>query len=57
MVMARSSPRINFRDAPHQRRRGFQLIWAVGMLFFAIADACEAIGAISGWRQSRFRTA
>jgi len=27
-----------------ERRRGFQVIWAVGMLFFAVGSACEAIG-------------
>ena len=43
-------------DQWRERRRGFQLIWAVGMLFFAIADACEAIGAISGWNEPMYRT-
>ena len=42
-------------DQWRERRRGFQLIWAVGMLFFAIADACEAIGAISGWNEPMYR--
>ena len=27
-------------DQWRERRRGFQLIWAIGMLFFAIADGC-----------------
>lgn len=43
-------------DQWRERRRGFQLIWAIGMLFFAIADACEAIGAASGWSEPLYRT-
>jgi hypothetical protein len=43
-------------DQWRERRRGFQLIWAVGMLFFATADACEAIGAASGWSEPLYRT-
>jgi hypothetical protein len=39
-----------------ERRRGFQLIWAVGMLFFAIAAGCEAIGAMAGWNDALYRT-
>jgi len=39
-----------------ERRRGFQLIWAVGMLFFGIASGCEAIGAASGWSETLYRS-
>jgi hypothetical protein len=39
-----------------ERRRGFQLIWALGMLFFAIASGCEAVGASSGWSDGLYRT-
>lgn len=39
-----------------ERRRGFQLIWAIGMAFFAIASGCEAIGAIFGWSEAVYRT-
>lgn len=43
-------------DQWRERRRGFQLIWAIGMIFFAIADASEAIGAIGGWSEPLYRT-
>ena len=33
------------------RRRGYQLIWALGMAFYAIAVGCEAIAAAVGWSQ------
>jgi len=29
------------------RRQPFQLIWALGMLFYGIASGCEAIGGAS----------
>ena len=43
-------------DQWRQRRRGFQAIWGVGMLFFAIASGCEAIGAAVGWNEPLYRT-
>lgn len=43
-------------DQWRERRRGFQLIWAIGMIFFAIADGSEAIGAIAGWSEPLYRT-
>src|SRR5829696_8468756 len=39
-----------------ERRQTFQLIWAIGMAFFGIASACEAIGAASGWNETLYRT-
>jgi hypothetical protein len=39
-----------------ERRRGFQLIWAIGMVFFAIASASEAFGALAGWNDPLYRT-
>jgi hypothetical protein len=39
-----------------ERRHGFQLIWAAGMVFFGIAAGCEAIGAASGWSDPLYRT-
>src|SRR3954447_19287394 len=39
-----------------ERRHGYQLIWALGMLFFGVASACEAIGAASGWGDVLYRT-
>jgi hypothetical protein len=43
-------------DQWRERRYGFQLIWAIGMLFFAIAAGCEAIAAASGWNELLYRT-
>jgi hypothetical protein len=43
-------------DQWRERRQGFQLIWAIGMLFFGIASGCEAIGAASGWNETLYRT-
>jgi len=37
------------------RRRGYQAVWALGMAFFAIAVACEAIAAASGWNEPIYR--
>jgi hypothetical protein len=39
-----------------QRRHGYQLIWAVGMLFFATASGSEAIAAAVGWNEALYRT-
>ncbi len=38
------------------RRRTFQLVWAVGMLFFGIASGCEAVAAATGWNELLYRT-
>ena len=43
-------------DQWRERRGGFQLIWALGMLFFGIASACEALGSGSGWNETLYRT-
>ena len=43
-------------DQWRERRQGFQLIWAIGMLFYGIASGCEAIGAASGWNEALYRT-
>lgn len=42
-------------DQWRERRRTFQLVWAVGMLFFGIASACEAIAAAGGWNEALYR--
>lgn len=42
-------------DQWRDRRRGFQAIWAAGMLFFAIASGAEAIGAALGWSEPLYR--
>jgi hypothetical protein len=39
-----------------ERRHTFQLVWAAGMAFFAIASGCEAIAAIAGWSDPLYRT-
>lgn len=38
-----------------QRRRTYQLIWAIGMAFFAIASATEAVAASAGWSDGLVR--
>ncbi len=38
-------------DQWRSRRRGYQLVWALGMAFFAIGVAAEAIGAANGWSE------
>jgi hypothetical protein len=43
-------------DQYSDRRHGYQLIWAVGMLFFGVASACEALGAAGGWSDLLYRT-
>lgn len=43
-------------DQWRERRQAFQAIWGVGMLFFAIASGCEAIGGASGWNELLYRT-
>jgi hypothetical protein len=39
-----------------ERRRPYQLVWALGMLFFGIAVACEALGSALGWNVTLYRT-
>jgi hypothetical protein len=36
-------------DQWRERRRTYQLAWALGALLFGIASACEALGAANGW--------
>ena len=43
-------------DQWRERHRAYQLIWAIGMLFFGIASGCEAIAAVGGWNQLLYRT-
>jgi len=38
------------------RRHAFQLIWALGMLFYGIASGCEAIGGAAGWSEPLYKT-
>ena len=43
-------------DQWRERRQPFQLIWALGMLFFGIASGCEALGTAFGWTEPIYRT-
>jgi hypothetical protein len=43
-------------DQWRERRGGFQLIWAVGMLFYGIAAGCEALAGMGGWNEPLYRT-
>jgi len=43
-------------DQWRERRGAFQLAWAIGMLFFGIAAATEAIAQFSGWSEPLYRT-
>jgi len=43
-------------DQWRERRQAFQLLWAVGMLFYGIASGCEAIAAAAGWNEALYRT-
>ena len=43
-------------DQWRERRQTFQLVWAIGMLFYGVASGCEAIGAASGWNEALYRT-
>src|SRR6187200_3771370 len=43
-------------DQWRERRGGFQLIWAIGMLFYGIAAGCEALAGAGGWNEVLYRT-
>jgi hypothetical protein len=43
-------------DQWRERRGGFQLIWAFGMLFYGVGAGCEALGASAGWNELLYRT-
>ena len=38
-----------------ERRGGFQLIWALGMLFYGLAAGAEAIAGANGWNETLYR--
>lgn len=42
-------------DQWRDRRHGFQLVWAFGMLCYAIGSGAEALAAISGWTEALYR--
>ena len=39
-----------------ERRQTFQLVWAAGMLFFAIASGSETLAALNGWNEVLYKT-
>lgn len=43
-------------DQWRERRGGFQLIWAMGMLFYGVAAGCEALAGAGGWNETLYRT-
>jgi len=43
-------------DQWRERRGAYQLIWAIGMLFFAVASGCEALAGAGGWNEALYRT-
>ena len=43
-------------DQWRERRQPFQLIWAIGTLFYAIAAGCEALAGAGGWNEALYRT-
>jgi len=43
-------------DQWRERRGAFQLAWGIGMLFFGIAAATEAIAELNGWNEALYRT-
>ena len=43
-------------DQYRTRRHAFQLVWALGMVFYGLAAGCEAVAASSGWNGLLFRT-
>jgi len=38
-----------------QRRRAFQLVWAIGLLWYGISAGCEFIGGAFGWSEPLYR--
>jgi hypothetical protein len=38
-----------------QRRKAFQLVWAIGLLWYGIAAGCEFIGGAFGWSEPLYR--
>ncbi|MBA3877908.1 MAG: hypothetical protein C0498_13485 [Anaerolinea sp.] len=43
-------------DQWRERRQTFQLVWAIGMAFFGIGAASEAIAGAGGWNEALYRT-
>jgi hypothetical protein len=43
-------------DQWRRRRQDYQAIWALGMLWYALGAAAEAIAAVTGWNDPLYRT-
>lgn len=43
-------------DQWRERRGGFQLIWAIGMVFYGVGAGCEALAAAGSWTEPLYRT-
>src|SRR5712664_1499871 len=39
-----------------QRRHSFQLVWAIGLLFYGISAGTEFLGSAFGWSEPLYRT-
>src|ERR1700682_5302173 len=39
-----------------QRRHSFQLVWAIGLVWYGISAGCEFVGSAFGWSQPLYRT-
>jgi hypothetical protein len=42
-------------DQWRARRQGFQLVWAIGMLFYGLGAGAEAVAEIGGWSEPVYR--
>jgi hypothetical protein len=42
-------------DQWRDRRHGYQVVWCLGMAFFAIGSGCEALAAGNGWSETIYR--
>ena len=38
-----------------QRRQAFQLVWAIGLLWYGISAGCEFVGSAFGWNEALYR--
>src|SRR3979409_159651 len=38
-----------------QRRHAFQLVWAIGLLWYGISAGCEFVGSALGWSEPLYR--
>ena len=42
-------------DQWRERRQGFQLVWAIGMLWYGLGAGAEAVAEINGWSEPLYR--